>query len=146
MRFTPLCSAALNSSWPPLRRPTRRPWATFLVQFGSCLFSGRPQPPISTTVIRWKPSQAGWHKVNVDGNAPFSPGPIFVGDIFRNSRGFFVAGFTKAVGWGFPLEAELAAILHAILFTIDYSWHSLWVESDSILVIQTLQKRIQIVP
>ncbi|KAL8511864.1 hypothetical protein ACS0TY_018338 [Phlomoides rotata] len=112
-----------------------------------CLgLSGRPPPPISTMVIRWKPPQAGWHKVNVDGSAPLSPGPIFAGAIFRNSRGFFLAAFSKAVGWGFPLEAELAAILHDILFVFDYGWHSLWVESDSILGIHTLQNRIQIVP
>ncbi|KAL8542633.1 hypothetical protein ACS0TY_003495 [Phlomoides rotata] len=104
--------------------------------------SGRPQPPSSTTIIRWKPPQASWHKFNVDGGAPSSPGPIFAGAIFRNSRGFFVTAFTNAVGWGFPLEAELAAIL----FAFDYGWHSLWVESDSILAIQILQNHIQIIP
>ncbi|KAL8520045.1 hypothetical protein ACS0TY_010831 [Phlomoides rotata] len=106
-----------------------------LLILGHLGLSGRPQPPTSTTVIRWKPPQAGWYKVNVDGSAPFSPRPIFAEAIFHNSRGFFVAAFTKAVGWGFPLEAELAAILHVILFTFDYGWHSLWVESDSILAI-----------
>ncbi|KAL8546881.1 hypothetical protein ACS0TY_006555 [Phlomoides rotata] len=61
-----------------------------------------------------------------------------------NSRGFLVAAFSKSVG--FPLEAELAAILHAILFAFDCGWYSLWVESDSTLAIHTLQNRIQIVP
>ncbi|KAL8463004.1 hypothetical protein ACS0TY_033856 [Phlomoides rotata] len=81
---------------------------------------GCPAPPTSSMVIRWRPPQAGWYKVNVDGSAPVSPGPLFVGAIFRNLRGFFVAGFSKSVGWCFPLEAELASILHAILFAFDY--------------------------
>ncbi|KAL8492492.1 hypothetical protein ACS0TY_023897 [Phlomoides rotata] len=89
-----------------------------LLIFGRLGLSARPSPPTSTTVIRWKPPQTGWYKVNVDGSAPSSPGPLFAGAIFRNSRGFFVAAFTKTVGWGYPLEAELASILHAILFPI----------------------------
>ncbi|KAL8520014.1 hypothetical protein ACS0TY_010814 [Phlomoides rotata] len=35
--------------------------------------------------------------------------------------------------------------MHAILFAFDHGWFSLWVESDSILAIQTIQKHIQIV-
>ncbi|KAL8520051.1 hypothetical protein ACS0TY_010837 [Phlomoides rotata] len=114
-----------------------------LLILGRLGLSGRLSP---TTIIRWRPPQAGWYKVNVDGSAHISPGPLFAGAIFRNSRGFFVVAFSKSVGWGFPLEAELASILHAILFAFDYGWHSLWVESNSILAIHTLQKRIQIVP
>ncbi|KAL8520046.1 hypothetical protein ACS0TY_010832 [Phlomoides rotata] len=76
-----------------------------------------------------------WTKVNVDGSAPSSLGPLFTGAIFHNSRGFFIAAFTKAVGWGYPLEAELASILHAILFTFDRGWHSLWVDSENIFAI-----------
>ncbi|KAL8480330.1 hypothetical protein ACS0TY_027030 [Phlomoides rotata] len=101
---------------------------------------------METIVIRWRPPQAGWYKVNVDGSVPNSPGPSFAGAIFRNSRGFFVAAFSKSVGWGYPLEVELASILHAILFAFDCGWTSLWVESDSTMAIHTLQHHIQIVP
>ncbi|KAL8488046.1 hypothetical protein ACS0TY_024356 [Phlomoides rotata] len=82
----------------------------------------------------------------MDGSAPSSPGSLFPGAIFCNSRGFFVAAFAKEVGWGYPLEAELASILHAILFAFDRGWHTLWVEPDSILAIQTLQRTIQLIP
>ncbi|KAL8555819.1 hypothetical protein ACS0TY_003579 [Phlomoides rotata] len=73
-----------------------------LLILGRLGLSGRPSPPNSTTVIRWKPPQAG-NKVNVDGSATSSPGPLFVGAIFRNSCGFFVAAFTKTVGLGVSL-------------------------------------------
>ncbi|KAL8492511.1 hypothetical protein ACS0TY_023916 [Phlomoides rotata] len=117
-----------------------------LIILGRLGISGHSAPVLTTTVIHWKPPHADWIKVNVDGSAPSSPGPLFVGAIFRNSRGFFMAAFSNSVGWGYPLEAELAAILHAILFAFDRGWHSLWVESDSILAIQTMQKQIQIIP
>ncbi|KAL8546873.1 hypothetical protein ACS0TY_006549 [Phlomoides rotata] len=82
----------------------------------------------------------------MDDNTPSSPGTLFSGAVFRSSRGFFVAAFSREVGWGFPLEAEIAAILHATLFAFEWGWHSLWVESDSILTIQSLQRSIQLVP
>ncbi|KAL8492486.1 hypothetical protein ACS0TY_023891 [Phlomoides rotata] len=72
--------------------------------------------------------------------------PRSYGAVFHNSRGFFIVAFTKELGWGYPLEAELASIIHAILFSFDRGWHSLWVEYDSILDIQTLQRTIQLVP
>ncbi|KAL8546868.1 hypothetical protein ACS0TY_006545 [Phlomoides rotata] len=62
--------------------------------------SGRSAPARTTTIIRWRLPQVGWFKVNVDGSAPSSPGPLYAGAIFRNSRGFFVAAFAKSVGVG----------------------------------------------
>ncbi|KAL8529411.1 hypothetical protein ACS0TY_006734 [Phlomoides rotata] len=100
---------------------------------------GRPPSVQTTTVIRWKPPLAGWTKVNVDGSAPSSPGSLFAGASSSLPS-------PERLGWGYPLEAELTSILHAILFTFDRGWHSLWVESDSILAIQTLQRSIQLVP
>ncbi|KAL8464672.1 hypothetical protein ACS0TY_034249 [Phlomoides rotata] len=116
-----------------------------LIILGRLGLTGHPPPPKTVTVIHWKPPQSGWYKVNVDGSAPYSPGHIFVGVIFRYSRGFFITAFAKAVGWGYPFEAELAVILHAIIFAFEHGWFSLWVESDSTLAIQTLQGSISII-
>ncbi|KAL8493185.1 hypothetical protein ACS0TY_024410 [Phlomoides rotata] len=96
-----------------------------LFKLGRLGISGCSALARTTTVIRWKPPQVGWFKVNIDGSAPSFLGPLFTGAIFRNSRGFFMAAFTKSVRWGYPLEAELALIIHAILFAFDHGWHSL---------------------
>ncbi|KAL8523955.1 hypothetical protein ACS0TY_013785 [Phlomoides rotata] len=97
-----------------------------------------PSPLHTTTVIRCRPPSMGRTKVNMKGNTPSSLSTLFVGAVFRSSMCFFVAAFARDVGWGFPLEAKIATILHAILFAFDQGWHSLWVESDSVLAIQTL--------
>ncbi|KAL8535287.1 hypothetical protein ACS0TY_011057 [Phlomoides rotata] len=55
----------------------------------------------------------------MDRSAPSSPGSLFACAIFRNSMGFFIAAFTKEIGWGYPLEAELASIQHDILYAFD---------------------------
>ncbi|KAL8473828.1 hypothetical protein ACS0TY_029936 [Phlomoides rotata] len=70
-------------------------------------------------VIRWRPPQAGWYKVNFDVSATSSPGHLYSESVFRNARGFFVAAVANNAVWGYPFEAELAAILHAILFAFE---------------------------
>ncbi|KAL8492487.1 hypothetical protein ACS0TY_023892 [Phlomoides rotata] len=61
--------------------------------------SGHSAPTRTTTIVHWRLPQAGWIKVNVDGRAPSSLGPLYAGGVFHNSRGFFVAAFAKSVGW-----------------------------------------------
>ncbi|KAL8502778.1 hypothetical protein ACS0TY_021769 [Phlomoides rotata] len=120
--------ASLLPEWPTISFALPTPGLTGLLGFGVNLY-----PLVAL------PSPGGLF----GGNSPLLIGFVslctfltrllFAGAIFRNSHGFFIAAFTKTVGWGYPLEAELASILHAILFTFDRGWHSLWVESDSIL-------------
>ncbi|KAL8470562.1 hypothetical protein ACS0TY_033199 [Phlomoides rotata] len=89
---------------------------------------------------------AGWYKANVDGSVSSAPGCMHVGVLFRNSRGFFVGAFYTRTGQGYPMEAELAAILHLILYAHSQGWHSLWVESNSTLAIDTVLRKISLVP
>ncbi|KAL8555832.1 hypothetical protein ACS0TY_003593 [Phlomoides rotata] len=44
------------------------------------------------------------------------------------------------------MEAELAAILHSFIYTHAQGWFFLWVESDSSLAIDTVLKKIHLVP
>ncbi|KAL8523724.1 hypothetical protein ACS0TY_013625 [Phlomoides rotata] len=100
--------------------------------------AGRTRPPVSVVLVRRKPPDLEWYKVNIDGSSLLSPGQIFAGGIFRNNRGFFVAVFTKSIGWGFPLEAELAVGLLAIQYDHRHGWKHLWIKSNSILVVRAL--------
>ncbi|KAL8492519.1 hypothetical protein ACS0TY_023924 [Phlomoides rotata] len=105
--------------------------------------TSRRQVPIS---IRWRSPQAGWYKANVDGSVSSTPGYMYAGVIFHNSRGFFAGAFYTCIGRGYPLEAELVAILHSIIYAHAQGWLFLWVESDSFLAVDTVQKRIPLIP
>ncbi|KAL8527593.1 hypothetical protein ACS0TY_005447 [Phlomoides rotata] len=99
----------------------------------------RLRTPIHITAVKWLPPYPSWYKVNVDGSSLSSPGWIFSEGIFHNCKGFFVAAFTEAFGWGFPLEAELVATLLVIRHAHKNGWLNLWIESDSILVVRALK-------
>ncbi|KAL8463046.1 hypothetical protein ACS0TY_033890 [Phlomoides rotata] len=119
-------------------RPTVRGMVTFVlavVREAGCLIK-----------VHWCPPHAGWYKANVDGSVSSAPGCMHVGVLFRNSRGFFVGAFYTRTGQGYPMEAELAAILHLILYAHSQGWHSLWVESNSTLAIDTVLRKISLVP
>ncbi|KAL8520067.1 hypothetical protein ACS0TY_010847 [Phlomoides rotata] len=103
----------------------------------------RRRVPVS---IRWMPPQAGWYKANVDGSVSSAPGCMYVGVIFHNSRGFFAGAFCTCIGRGYPIETELAAILHSIIYVNAQGWSYLWLESNSSLAVDTMQKKIHLIP
>ncbi|KAL8529086.1 hypothetical protein ACS0TY_006523 [Phlomoides rotata] len=102
--------------------------------------SGRPCSPSRSVQFRWIPPDPGWLKVNIDGSISPSPGQIYVGGIFRNSRRFFAAAFVEPAGWGLPLDAEIAAGLIAIQHAHRLGWRHIWIESDSKLAVAALQR------
>lgn len=59
------------------------------------------RPPRVTITVRWKPPPSTCYKLNVDGSV--HDGYIHAGCIVRNSRGFFVAAFSRTLGRGFLL-------------------------------------------
>ncbi|KAL8535243.1 hypothetical protein ACS0TY_011027 [Phlomoides rotata] len=107
---------------------------------------GWPKQRMDPIPVHWRPPQVGWYKANVDGSVFSAPGCMYVGVLFRNSRGFFVGAFCTRTRRGYLVEAELAAILHSILYAHSQGWHFLWVESDSILAVDTLLGKIPLVP
>lgn len=78
----------------------------------------------------------GWFKVNIDGAALGSPGTAAGGGIFRNHLGDFIGGFVVSLGITFAFRAELLATMYAIELSYRYGWRSLWLESDSEMVVK----------
>ncbi|KAL8482883.1 hypothetical protein ACS0TY_025788 [Phlomoides rotata] len=71
---------------------------------------------------------------------------MYAGVIFRNSISFFAGALRTRTRRGFPLEAKLAAILHSIIYAHAQVWRFLWVESDSSLAMDTVQKKTHLIP
>jgi ribonuclease HI len=94
-----------------------------------------------------------WHappifqvKINTDGAARGSPGLAGFGGIFRDHLGRVLGCFAGSLGIAYALEAELQAVIHAIHLASQKGWHSLWIESDSTLVIHFLSSLKHDVP
>ncbi|XP_057453188.1 uncharacterized protein LOC130745059 [Lotus japonicus] len=83
--------------------------------------------------VPWKPPQGLTLKFNVDGS--FQAGCGGVGGILRNSAGIVVGKFSRKVEVQRADEAEVLAILYALLFCQQHLIVSVEVESDSTLAV-----------
>ncbi|XP_062011846.1 uncharacterized protein LOC133728442 [Rosa rugosa] len=70
-------------------------------------------------------------KVNTDGAARGTLGLAGFGGIFRDHLGNCMGCFAGSMGIATALEAELQAIIHAVLIASGKGWTSLWIECDS---------------
>ena len=96
--------------------------------------------------VHWVPPLPGWVKVNVDGSAKGAPGGIVSAGVFRTCRGFVKGCFVADMGVGYALEAEIWAVIIAIEVAFHKGWRRLWLESDSLLVVKLLRRKIKVVP
>lgn len=95
---------------------------------------------------KWMKPQQGWVKCNTDACAMGAPGWLKGGGLFRDSDGNFMGAFTANLGIGFAFEGELAAALLAIEIAHDRNWNKLWLESDSMYVVQIFNTQDPQVP
>ncbi|KAL8463490.1 hypothetical protein ACS0TY_034223 [Phlomoides rotata] len=107
---------------------------------------GRPPRATNITRVRWQVPPIKVIKINVDGGAAGSPGSLTGGGVFRDNFGVFRGCFAVSHGWGFAFEAELASALLAIELAHDKGWKTIWLESDSIYVVQMLKSNDPEVP
>ncbi|KAK1563422.1 hypothetical protein Q3G72_027346 [Acer saccharum] len=93
---------------------------------------GKPQ-------VVWRAPPLHWIKVNSDGLSKGNPGPAAYGAVYRSSEGDFIGCFAMKIGCNTSFFAELSAVIHAIEIAYQRGWRMLWIESDSIAVLQCLQ-------
>lgn len=87
----------------------------------------------SLQVVRkgdWFPPPQGLVKFNVDGSARGSPVASGIGGILRNSSGETLGKFSKPMGILRAYQAEVQAILHALLFCVEFHIKDVIIESD----------------
>ncbi|RYR58930.1 hypothetical protein Ahy_A05g024789 [Arachis hypogaea] len=77
-------------------------------------------------LIRWSRPEEGCIKVNVDGSW-FSHKQ----DVFRDSKGRFLKGFSCNLGNCSIMHAELWAVIHGLNIATTNGYHNLVVKSDS---------------
>lgn len=104
----------------------------------------KPTKSVSIKEVRWCTPPCYWIKCNSNGVARGSPGFAACGGIFRDSSGAAMGCFAVNLGIDHSLHTELNGAMYAIELAFDKGWHSLWLECDSMLVIQAF-KSINIV-
>lgn len=104
-------------------------------------FNVNIHPPNAPRILEiiWQPPALHWIKCNTDGstNAITSSS----GGIFRDKNVDFKLCFSENLGVGNDFFAELCGAMRAIELAKQYNWKNLWLESDSILVIQAFNNK-----
>jgi ribonuclease HI len=90
--------------------------------------------PIIKEVL-WQPPILNWIKCNSDGASAGNPGNSACGGVFRNSQAIFCGAFAVNLGIQSSLFAELLGAMLAIEIAHQTGWKSLWLETDSMLVL-----------
>lgn len=87
---------------------------------------------------QWEKPEIGWRKLNTDGsinqeNAGF-------GGILRDHRGDAICGFVSKVSRDDIFMVELWAVWRGLVLAFGLGSEALWVESDSMSVVKTINK------
>ncbi|MCH80179.1 ribonuclease H protein [Trifolium medium] len=88
--------------------------------------------------VIWHPPSLNWFKCNIDGSSNFSGSAC--GGIFRNHLADFQFAFAQPLGVDSPFSAELFGAILAIEYAFSNGWHNLWLESDSMLVVNAFKE------
>lgn len=94
--------------------------------------------------IKWKPPEAGHLKLNVDASVVKDSGSFSIGMLLRDHNGMFLKGKTmRFPGNVLVFEAEAVGVHEALLEVISTVSQPLTIETDSLMVVQALQKNRQ---
>ncbi|XP_062028777.1 uncharacterized protein LOC133744735 [Rosa rugosa] len=85
--------------------------------------------------VQWIPPPIQWLKVNTDGSFRSIEMAGF-GGIFRDHEGHFRGAFAQKVEAPCAIDAEVLAVIEAMRIAWAKSWTHIWLETDSILVVQ----------
>lgn len=98
-------------------------------------------PPRAPQIIEvlWHPPILNWIKCNSDGSSTsISSG---CGGIFRNHNSDFLLCFAENTGQEDAYYAELSGALRAIELAKQFNWFNLWLELDSLLVVNAFKNK-----
>nr|DAD39579.1 TPA_asm: hypothetical protein HUJ06_013902 [Nelumbo nucifera] len=90
--------------------------------------------------IKWLPPVVFIVKINVDGASRGNPGESIRGGIFRDHEGSFLFGFSCYFGIASNMKAKLLVIQQVVSYAKDHNLRSLWIESDSKMAVEILNK------
>jgi len=111
----------------------------FLMKFNVDIYP--PKAPKILEVL-WYPPPFQWIKCNTDGSSNLQSSSC--GGIFRNKDTDFLLCFAENTGQESAFFAELSGAMRAIELAKQYNWQSLWLESNSALVVDAFKNKSQV--
>ncbi|XP_024632555.1 uncharacterized protein [Medicago truncatula] len=107
-------------------------------------FSIDIHPPKAPKIIEvlWNPPPLHWIKCNTDGSSNTNTSSC--GGIFRDRNADFLMCFAENTGHENAYFAELSGAMRAIELAKLHNWQSLWLESDSALVVNAFKNISQV--
>lgn len=92
-----------------------------------------------TKLIGWSFPENDWIKCNTDGACLEGGLRIGCGGVFRDSSGNWIFGFTRHIGEGSVLTAELWGIVSGLEIAWDTGYRKIWIESDSLTSVNLIK-------
>ncbi|KAL6570167.1 hypothetical protein OROMI_014681 [Orobanche minor] len=99
-----------------------------------------PRPFFRCCPVRWIRPQAGWWKLNTDGEARGNPGEAAAGGIIRDHQGMPLITFSEFHGERTNNFAELYAIWRGLEYCVDQRFVKVWVETDSKIALHLIEQ------
>jgi ribonuclease HI len=97
-----------------------------------------PKAPVLKEVC-WQPPVGNWIKCNIDGASNGNPGLSSCGGIFRDNEANFIYAFAEPLGTSTSYVAELCGAMRALEIAFQKHWQHLWIETDSMLVVEAFK-------
>lgn len=96
--------------------------------------------PVSRTTrwCEWIKPEFGWTKLNTDGSK--NRGSAAFGGLLRDYRGEPICAFVSKASQGDVFMVELWAIWRGLVLSLSLGITAIWVESDSMSVVKTINK------
>ncbi|KAK1305448.1 hypothetical protein QJS10_CPB11g02393 [Acorus calamus] len=108
-----------------------------------------PTPPTPPIEVKWIKPKPPWIKCNIDGASKGNPGPSGAGGLFRDHNGRFLLGFACNTKRNTNMFAEFFALYRGLMIWLDTHPHftgPLWIESDSLVVVNTILEKASATP
>ncbi|KAF7844864.1 reverse transcriptase [Senna tora] len=100
------------------------------VEFIHLSKTGSPNSAMIYVDLCWSPPPEGFYKLNVDGSCMGNPGLMAAAGVIRDHLGHWISGFSKFIGPGCSLAAELWGLFLGLKLAKDIGIKNLMVETD----------------
>ena len=95
---------------------------------------------LTTIQVQWYAPPDNWFKSNSDGSSMGNLGRAGGEGLIRDSKGEWVSGYARAIGFSTSVAAELWAFCDGINLCIDLNLENVIIELDAKLVVDLLMK------